>query len=153
MVNRCYLFFIVSFILLSCQAENTHFEDMERIDNNWKKIDTKSFSIPILSKDGKYDLQLIIRNNNQYPYRNLYIFTEIISPKGESLIDTLEYQLADITGKWLGSGMGEIKQNTLIYKENISLQDTGKYKVNISHAMRENNLKGIEDISLMVEKK
>lgn len=153
MVNRCYLFFIVSYILLSCQAENTHFEDMERIDNNWKKIDTKSFSIPILSKDGKYDLQLIIRNNNQYPYRNLYIFTEIISPKGESLIDTLEYQLADITGKWLGSGMGEIKQNTLIYKENISLQDTGKYKVNISHAMRENNLKGIEDISLMVEKK
>lgn len=153
MVNRCFLFLIVSFILLSCQAENTHFEKIERIDNNWKKNDTKSFSIPILSKDGKYDLQLIIRNNSQYPYRNLYLFTEIISPKGESLIDTLEYQLADFSGNWLGSGMGEIKQNTLIFKENISLQDTGKYKINISHAMRENNLKGLEDISLMVEKK
>lgn len=153
MANRCYLFLIFSFFLLSCQNKNTLFEDIERIDNNWKKNNAKSFSIPILNKDGKYDLQLIIRNNNQYPYRNLYIFTEIISPKGDSVIDTLEYQLADVTGKWLGSGMGEIKQNTLIFKENISLQDTGKYKVNISHAMRENNLKGLEDISLMVEKK
>lgn len=153
MKNRVYLFLIISFIFNSCQPENIHFEEVARIDNSWKKNEYKSFSIPIKKIEKKHDLYLIIRNNNQYPYRNIYLFTKLKSPKGEVLIDTLEYQLADPAGKWLGYGMGEIKQNTLVYKENISLQDTGIYQFQVIHAMREDNLKGIEDISLMVEKK
>lgn len=153
MKNRVYLFLIISFIFNSCQPENIHFEEVARVDNSWEKDDVKAFFMPVEQKGSNYNFYLIVRNNNQYPYRNIYLFTKLKSPKGEVLIDTLEYQLADPAGKWLGYGMGEIKQNTLVYKENISLQDTGIYQFQVIHAMREDNLKGIEDISLMVEKK
>lgn len=153
MKNRVYLFLIISFIFSSCQPKNIHFERAARVDNNWEKDDVKAFSMPVEQKESNYNFYLIVRNNNQYPYRNIYLFTKLKSPKGEVIADTLEYQLADRSGKWLGYGMGDVKQNTLVYKENISLQDTGIYQFQVIHAMRESNLKGIEDISLMVEKK
>lgn len=64
----------------------------------------------------------------------------------------MEYQLAYPNGEWMGFGMGEIKQNTLVYKEKLALKDTGIYEINVSQAMREIDLTGIEDISLMIEK-
>ena len=45
-----------------------------------------------------------------------------------------------------------MKELFLLYRENISLKDTGKYELKVRHGMRDENLIGIEDISLIVDK-
>lgn len=138
--------------LTACQPNNFHFEQVAKIGGSWESNDQKSFQIPVKKPNQEFSMYFILRNNTDYNYSNIYLFTEIKSPSGEIIIDTLEYQIAYPNGEWIGFGLGDVKQNTLVYKERIALKDSGLYEINVSQAMREFNLDGIEDISLMIER-
>ena len=75
------------------------------------------------------------------------------SPDGKSITDTLEYQLADEKGRWLGKGLGDINELRLPYKTNIFFPVTGTYRIRVQHGMRAEDLKGVYDFSLRVEKR
>ena len=68
--------------------------------------------------------------------------------------------MADKTGRFLGNGFSEIKENKLYYKENITFPTRGEYTVSITQAMRKNgdingiqSLNGITDVGFRIEKK
>nr|BFF39475.1 hypothetical protein BACY1_12800 [Tenacibaculum mesophilum] len=68
-------------------------------------------------------------------------------PDGQIIIDTLEYDMADVTGKFLGQGFTDIKENKLFYKENITFPRKGEYTFKVRQAMRKNGkLEGIEEL-------
>jgi gliding motility-associated lipoprotein GldH len=83
-------------------------------------------------------------------------------PNGKIVKDTLEYKMADPSGKFLGTGFTDVKENKLWYKGHekpFVFNETGEYKINIQHAMRQNgqvdgieNLEGITDIGFRIEK-
>ena len=106
-----------------------------------------------------YNMFINIRNDNTFPFSNLFLITEMEHPDGNTVKDTLEYKMAEPTGEWLGKGLGSVKENKLWYRENIVFPKTGVYKVNVSHAMRKNGdveglhvLEGITDVGLEIEK-
>ena len=147
------LYIVIAFFCIAgCQSPNNFYQKTISLSNGWQADSAVAFNIPVKSPKENYDIFMVIRNNNEYPFSNIYFFTEFTSPNGKKMIDTLEYQLAYPDGEWIGSGMGGIKENTLVYKEKISLKDTGTYQLKIKQAMRENPLIGIEDIGLIVEK-
>ncbi|MDO5509952.1 MAG: gliding motility lipoprotein GldH [Weeksellaceae bacterium] len=135
-----------------CQNSSLYFEEVAVVGGEWREEDKKTFKLPVRNTDQNFTLYFIIRNDNNYPFSNIYFFSELVSPQGDIVKDTLEYQMAFASGEWIGFGMGEIKQNTMVYKENIALKDTGIYQVKLQHAMRDSILPGIVDVSLMVEK-
>ncbi len=99
-----------------------------------------------------------LRNTNAYKYNNLFLIVEMVFPHGKTIKDTLEYRMAEPSGKLLGEGYTDIKENKLWYKENVVFTETGEYTVNIQHAMRENGkvngiveLEGITDIGFRIE--
>jgi gliding motility-associated lipoprotein GldH len=74
------------------------------------------------------------------------------------VVDTLEYKMARPDGSWLGAGIGNVKENKLFYKQNITFIEKGNYTLNISHAVRNNGepqgvskLEGITDIGYSIE--
>ena len=68
-------------------------------------------------------------------------------PDGQIIIDTLEYNMTDVTGKFLGKGITDVKENKLFYKENITFPRKGNYTLKIRQAMRKNgNVDGIEEL-------
>lgn len=79
-------------------------------------------------------------------------------PHGKTIKDTLEYKMADPSGKLLGTGLTDIKENKLWYKEQVVFKEKGAYLVKIQHAMRENGkvkgvvaLEGITDVGFRIE--
>jgi gliding motility-associated lipoprotein GldH len=68
------------------------------------------------------------------------------------LTDTVEYILAEKSGKWRGSGIGDLFDNQFSYRKNIRFEKPGKYQLSIRQGMRAEQLKGIHDIGLRVEK-
>lgn len=152
MIKFKFLIILCVLFLTSCQQNNFYFEEVAKIGGEWNANDQKTFRIPVKNPDQEFTMYFILRNNTDYGFSNIYFFTELKSPQGETIIDTLEYQVAYPNGEWIGFGMGNIKQNTFVYKERIALKDSGLYEINISHAMREPILNGIEDISLMIER-
>ena len=63
-----------------------------------------------------------------------------------------KFFLADEKGNWYGKGFGEIHELDLPYRQNVFFPLKGTYIISIRHGMRAENLKGVYDIGLRVEK-
>jgi len=140
-------------ILFSCNQKK-EFEAYHSLDSSgWDKDSLVIFPVDLENTTGSYNLYLNVRNNGDYNFSNLWLFVTIKSPDGKVLTDTIEYQLAAPSGKWTGSGIGDLFDNQFIYKENIYFPIPGIYEFSIQQGMRATRLKGIRDIGISIEKR
>ncbi|MFV0555410.1 MAG: gliding motility lipoprotein GldH [Mangrovibacterium sp.] len=137
--------------LTACRP-NSKYEHFYRTDaKGWNKDSVLTFPVHFDEDlNASYDLRLNIRNKNSYAYSNLWLFINIQSPNGEQLIDTVEFTLAEPSGRWLGSGLGDLFDNELRYKENVMFPDSGIYRISIQQGMREDVLEGIDAVGLSI---
>lgn len=149
MNKKTWTFIILIIFGVSCSNSEQIY--ITPIDNLWNKKDTKKLEFEIKDTHAK-NIIFIVRNNNEYPYSNLFLISTLKGTKNETLkTDTLQYILAKPNGEWLGNGMGNVKEILLQYKNNFKFPTNGKYQIEIKHGMRTNELKGIEDIGIKIE--
>lgn len=118
---------------------------------SWPRQKTFYFSFEITDTRIPYDLTLQLRNNNRYPYRNLWIAGEMIPPAGWAVRDTTEYTLADEQGKWKGNGFS-LFTHLFPLRTNYYFPAPGRYTFGFSQLMNDDTLPGIHEIGLRVEK-
>ncbi|WP_067029781.1 gliding motility lipoprotein GldH [Allomuricauda sp. CP2A] len=143
----------------SCNDQMVFSEYEPLKDGKWEMDNVVQFEFSGMDSITPYNMFINIRNDDTFPFSNLFLITELEAPNGNTLKDTLEYKMAEPTGEWLGKGLGSVKENKLWFQENVVFPDSGVYKVNISHAMRKNGdvegihiLDGITDVGLEIEK-
>jgi gliding motility-associated lipoprotein GldH len=157
--NKFSIFLLVLILMFSCD-NIIEFNQYKTLENSfWKSGEKITFAFEVKDTILPKNLYINIRNNNDYEFSNLYIITELKFPNNTLVIDTLQYEMADISGMFLGNGFSEIKENKLFYKEHKVFPVSGKYVLNIRHAMRKNgevnaieNLNGIQDVGFSIEK-
>jgi gliding motility-associated lipoprotein GldH len=144
---------LISLFLLSSCNSNVIFSDSKVMkEKTWYLTDIPSFKVKITDTINSNNVLFTIRTGSSYPFRNIYLFVTTTSPDGKSITDTLQYNIADEKGNWLGKGFGDIHELNLPYKSNVYFPVKGIYQFNIQHGMRIENLKGVYDIGLRVEK-
>lgn len=158
MQSKVFLLFIFVLSLWACDS-NQVYDQYQTVGDSWNKNDTKTFTVTPPDSTNAYNLFVNLRNTNAYKYNNLYLIVEINFPHGKTVTDTLEYRMAAPDGTLLGTGFTDVKENKLWYKEQVVFKESGDYKVNIKHAMREHgkvngvtNLDGITEVGFRVEK-
>ena len=139
-------------ILLGACASD-QIADYQSIDQGlWAKDHKIEFDLPALDSLRQYDVLLSLRNSNDYPFNNLFLLVTITHPDGFAEIDTLEYRMAAPDGTWLGVGSGNIKDNLLAYKEAITFEKKGRYRLSVRHALRNNGeVQGVSPLKGIVE--
>ena len=115
-------------------------------------MDIKAFDAQITDTTALKNIFFTIRTGADYPFRNIFLFVSTFSPDGHRLTDTLEYFLADDKGNWYGKGFGDIHELKLPYRASVYFPTAGEYKFRIQHGMRAEDLKGVYDIGLRIEK-
>lgn len=156
---RIFLFVLTLLLLISC-SENLVVSKYKATEGgSWNKDNIMEFSFSDVDTLSSHDMFLNIRNDDTYPFSNLFIIAELNFPNGQTIRDTLEYEMARPDGQWLGKGYGSIKENKLWYKENIIFPVKGVYTLQLSQAMRKNGaadgiveLQGITDVGFEIEK-
>jgi len=144
---------LLSVILLSSCNSNVVFTGSEAMNGNiWALKNVPSFNVPVTDTATSNNVIFTIRTGSSYPFRNIYLFVKTTSPDGKSITDTLQYNLADEKGTWLGKGFGDIHELDLTYKSNVYFPVKGIYNFNIQHGMRVEDLKGVYDFGIRVEK-
>lgn len=135
--------------LCSCSTDEVY---MASVENSWQKNEAKKMEFDINDAQSPKNLIFVVRNNNEYPYSNLFLIS-MLKDETQKVIktDTLQYLLAKPNGEWLGSGMGGVKEIWVQYKNDYQFPKNGKYSVEIKHGMRTENLQGIEDIGIKIE--
>ena len=137
--------------LVACN-DNTVYNKYVAIENRtWDKNSEYFFNFTIADNTIPYDISVKLRNNNMYPFKNLWLFCDMKLPNGSLTNDTLYMTLADDFGKWTGNGIS-IYQNEFTLRQNFHFPDTGQYTIVFRQGMRENRLKGIEDIGLIIKR-
>jgi len=137
----------------SCGDFPIYNSSIEIDSEGWSIDNPASFEWDIVDLDLKYDALIDIRHNSDYPYSNLYLFLELTFPNGHQKLDTLHCKLADERGRWYGSGMGDIIDHRVSFKENFEFPIHGKYRLKIEHGMRQDPLVGVTDIGFRIEKR
>ena len=154
-MNR-YFCFIVAFSLIclssSCDKSRV-FEEYKKIpDNSWFINNKISFEVNIQDTINPDNIYVDVRNSGSYQFSNLFIFLTTYLPDNSVAKDTLECTLADPSGKWLGSGLGDLWDNKILFKKNFRFQHSGKYRFEMVQGMRVNPLNLISDVGLRIEK-
>ncbi|UGS21157.1 gliding motility lipoprotein GldH [Flavobacterium cyclinae] len=158
-INFIITLFVIMFFV-SCDKKQ-FFSEYKELDGTWKKADTLRFTFDQNDTVNPYHLFLNVRNNNDYPFSNMYLIVTMKEPgKNPTIkVDTLEYLMANPDGTLLGEGFSDIKESKLWYLENFKFKKAGKYNVEVVQAVRElgkvegvAELKGITELGLRIEK-
>lgn len=156
------------FLIASCSNNVVYTEFKGIPENKWQKYSIITFNYHSKDSVSNNAIYINLRNNNNYEFNNLYLIVSVEfppswknlkNPTTTKIVDTLQYEMTDAKGYFLGTGFTDIKENKLEYKSNITFPAKGNYKFSIQHAMRnigsENGvefLNGITDVGIEIEK-
>lgn len=156
-----YSIFLITLLLAisSCTDGILYHKNLKMASGAWSYDEPVSFDIPINDTINHYNLFINLRNDRDYAYSNLFVITKMHFPDKSLVTDTLEYEMTDNAGYFLGSGFSDVKENKLFYKENIRFPEMGSYHFEVRQAMRERNtiepissLEGVRSVGLSIEK-
>ena len=82
-----------------------------------------------------------VRHTTNYEFQNLFLFV-----KAEKT-DTLELLLANKEGKWLGNGIGDIREVEFVYRKDKVFAKKGDFTFEIEQAMRYGELEKIQHLN------
>ena len=137
----------ISFFSCEQQAIYDRYQAIE--NTSWEKDKVYYFTFEIDDISVPYDLSLEVRNNNMYPYQNLWVFCNEERPIGPLQKDTIECMLADEFGKWYGNGIS-LFQSSFPIRTKYHFPIKGQYTFSFRQGMRNNHLPGIQEIGLRV---
>lgn len=148
---------VAALVLVSCDKQRV-FDEYKDVGSAWHQDSLVSFDLPALEKNKAYNMFLTLRDNNDYPFNNIFLIVSLEQPNKVTLVDTLEYAMANPDGSLMGDGFTDVKESKLTYKQKFKAQ-AGAYRVRIQQAVRQTGkipgvteLPGITDVGFRIEK-
>lgn len=150
--STAFITIILSLLLLSgCGQDVFYEESFKPEDGIWKYEDEASFEFDINDISVSYNMYLDITHSADYPFQNLYINIYSSFPDGDIISDQHSLELQESGGQWIGgcsSGACEVR---FILKEGMRFSELGSYGIRLEQYTRTEALKGVIDLSLVIE--
>ncbi len=153
--QRNIFFFLVCLVVIfqACQRGVIYQDQRNLPSEGWDYQDGILFEVNIDDTLSLHELYLDVRNTTDYAYSNLFLFLEIEFPDSRTLRDTIECVLADKRGQWTGKGLGHVRANRFLFRDDVWFPKKGVYRFRLYHGMRHELLDGLSDIGVRIEKK
>lgn len=150
--SKKYIFWTLLIVgLCACDSGRLYENNVLIPKDGWFRADRARFEVEITDTISGYDILINVRNNSNYKYMELWLFIDSYAPTGNVQRDTMKIMLADYQGKWLGNGLGDKFDNRVMFHKNVRFPVSGVYAFEYEQAMRDEPLKGIDDIGLRIE--
>ena len=150
-VNRI-IIALSSLMLTACSAPTMYSRFLPIPSDNWDADSVLSYTMQVDNNDTPYDIILCVRHTETYPYQNMWLFCTFGKDDtiAQPVVDTLEFYLADDRGRWLGNGGLKHVEMPVLFERGYQFPDTGRYVMTIRHGMRDQQLRGISDVGVIV---
>ena len=139
-------------LFTSCTQQELYFEYNKIKNSNWYRDSLLNFTLDTIKGEqrGNYNLHLELITTALYPYRDIHLridhnLTDTIFDS-----DTLQYNVADEYGRWLGTGVGSLRQLSLPYKSDIFIDTLRSYQIRVTHILTDDPLNGVEKVGLRI---
>ncbi len=155
MVTKVNKYIIAAFILLvslsACKKAPYYSETHLFSDGVWGAGEQPVFSFDIQDSAGLYDLSFVLRLNNDYDFQNIWILMHTTRPEGSVSTDTINLQVFDERGRWLGKKSGSTYTFTGVFAFKHRFETLGKHSIRMEHAVMNPELRGVLDMTLLVD--
>ena len=125
--------------------------------NGWEINKNLSFDLPELNSD-QSTFYIHLRNDNNYPFANIFLVASLRQNDSLLVRDTLEYAMANPDGSWKGTGFLTVKANKLWWREQQTPLMDGPLTIELAQANRANGqlkaaerLPGIVSVGISIE--
>lgn len=134
--------------LTSCSDRHSSVADFRDVDPaGWAYGNPLKYSPNGLDSTKPRRLLLTVRHSNAYPYRNIWL--EVTTQTlGTKFLDTINIELADVYGRWHGTGFGPSYQYEVPVGDAKNIGDTTL--ISVRHIMRVDTLRGVEQIGFTI---
>ncbi|GAB6395493.1 MAG: gliding motility lipoprotein GldH [Bacteroidales bacterium] len=139
------------FLWVSCGNPAVYHQYQLIPSKGWEGEQEYYFTFMIEEAAIPYNVILEIRNNNLYPYQNLWVLYQEELPTGDIRQDTVQCMLADDFGKWSGKGIS-LFESSFPIRSGYMFPMKGQYTFSFRQGMRNDTLTGIQEIGLRVER-
>lgn len=126
-IKNSILFILLFILVISCDKKRV-FDQYKSVGNAWHKDSTVTFELPQLDSKKVYNMYVNVRDNDDYPFNNLFLIVSLEQPNHQIKVDTLEYVMTNPDGTLLGDGFSDIKESKLFYKGKQNFTQKGIYK-------------------------
>ena len=119
-IKNSILFILMLLLIISCDKKRI-FDQYKSVGNVWHKDSIVTFDLPKLDTQKFFNMYVNIRNNDDYPFNNLFLIVSLEQPNRQVKVDTLEYQMANPDGTLLGDGFRTLKKTSFFTRIKYSL--------------------------------
>lgn len=143
-----FIFFIAS--IASCTTLDVYEKTKPFPKQEWSSIDTPNFKFDIVDTNSFYNFYFVLRHQEKYPYKNIWLSLAVKDPDTTSIIKR-EFTLAD-NNKWLGTTIDDITDHRIIFNPQPIKLKKGSYSFTLKQIMRDDPLPNILSAGIRVQK-
>ena len=143
--------FLVAMLFSACQSPSAYEENIGLNPEGWYYKDTLLFKADIQDIEKPYNVFLNIRHSSEYSKRNLWLKIVTIFPNGKVETAPLNVPMADLDGKWFGTGFGSVLSNQIQIQKNAIFESKGIYEFKIVQDMRYNPVTELIDVGMQID--
>jgi len=141
------------FLLTSCGQVDVFEKNTTIPSYAWSRDYHAKANFRISDTSGVYNLYIVLRHLDKYPYNNIWLNVGLRSPGDSMYFQKVNLQLGNDLNGWEGTGMNDIWEvRKLISIHHPGFKKSGEYSFDISHIMRDEPLEGIMSAGIRIEK-
>lgn len=141
------------FFMLACGEQAFYSETHDIKTAKWATDEALVFQAEITDTAAVYELQLLVDHLKSYRYQNIYLRIKTIFPEQEAREEQLTIDIADDKGSWVGKCSSEQCTCKVFLLDNFKFPTVGSYGFEIRQFTRDENLAGINSMTLELFKK
>lgn len=157
-MNRTVATMAVGILLLTAACKpvkmDVYEKNLEVPGHAWSYDHKPDFEVTLQPEDTAYlyNIYVNVRHTDAYPYSNIWVMVGTRFPGDSLQTRRVELPLADVTGKWLGSGLDDIYEHRIPIQQRAVLDKPGAYHFTFEQNMRQNPLPNVMNVGLRIEK-
>ncbi len=126
-------------------------ETHEFQDEQWTYADSLRFEFDVTDTTTIYNLYAEVNHSVEYGFQNIYTRIHTLLPNGQRLTKLVSLELSDEYGLWSGDCGSKKCHIQLPIQEGLYFNPPGHYTIIVEQFMRQDQLPGLLDFSLLVE--
>lgn len=145
---------LIPFILipLSCNKNDKQCQFVSFANQAWNRFEKQNFGFPVINTSASFDIKLILRHNDDYPFDNLYINVVMEMPGGEERIMEKDFRIRDALGNFLSDDRNGYREVSFYLYKELYFSEKGLCSVEIENLIPKIEIPGILKLGVCLQK-
>ena len=139
-------------LFCGCDTNDIIDTNVEMPSHIWSYSNRVKTIVEVADPSQPLNIYFKVRNTNNYRYSNIFILLHISGGGMKKHTRRFQCKLAEVDGKWTGSGSGNLFTNVVPLLTDYKFPNKGKFLLEIEQNMRDNPLHEISDAGIKVSK-